>query len=126
MNWSKYHPYFTRAEFACRETGEAEMNEEFMNRLLALRTEYNRPMIINSGYRSTRHSIEAAKPSPGSHTTGRACDVRVSGPDAFALIDLAIKQGFTRIGVNQKGAHSGRFIHLDDNPVFPNPRIWSY
>lgn len=83
-------------------------------------------MIINSGYRSQRHSIEAAKSSPGSHTTGRACDVRVFGADAYNLVRLAAKHGFSRIGVSQKGAISSRFIHLDDNPDFPNPTIWSY
>ena len=125
MNWSDY-PNFSHAEFACKETGECEMNEEFMRRLQSLRTEFGKPMIINSGYRSKRHSLEMGKNEPGAHTTGRACDVRVYGPHAFEIIDLAIKHGFTRIGVNQKGAQSSRFIHLDDSPTFPNPRIWSY
>lgn len=125
MNWSDY-PDFARHEFECSETGECEMRPEFMHRLQALRTEYGAMMEINSGYRSKRHSIEAKKVKPGSHSTGRACDVRVAGSDAYRLVALALKHGFTRIGVNQKGSVSGRFIHLDDNPDFPNPVIWSY
>lgn len=123
MNWSDY-PNFSRSEFECSETGECEMNPDFMKRLQALRTAYGKPMIITSGYRSKRHSIEAAKDKPGAHTTGRACDVAVSGGDAYRLLALAIDYGFCRIGINQKG--EGRFLHLDDNVSFPNPVIWSY
>lgn len=123
MNWSDY-PNFTRGEFACKETGECEMNPDFMAKLQALRKDYGRPMIISSGYRSKRHSIEAKKSKPGEHTTGYACDIAVSGDDAYRLILLAMMHGFQRIGVNQKG--NGRFVHLGDNPEFPNPRVWSY
>lgn len=58
---------------------------------------------------------------------GRACDVVVSGQDAFALVDMAITLGFTGIGIQQKG--TGRFIHLDDlreEDGFLRPTIWSY
>jgi zinc D-Ala-D-Ala carboxypeptidase len=40
---------------------------------------------------------------------------------------LALEQGFTGIGVSQKGAI--RFIHVDDLPDAPGqprPTIWSY
>lgn len=125
MNWNKY-PNFLRHEFECSETGECEMHPEFMERLQALRTALGKPVIINSGYRSKRHSIERAKDKPGAHTTGRAADIRVSGADSYRVLALAIDYGFCRIGINQKGDHASRFIHLDDNPTFPNPVIWSY
>jgi hypothetical protein len=51
------------------------------------------------------------------------------GADALELVALALAYGFTGIGVNQKGAHDGRFIHLDDldnAPGQPRPCIWSY
>lgn len=125
MDWNDY-PNFTQEEFACKETGECEMNPEFMAKIQALRDDYRKPMVINSGYRSKRHSIEAKKEKPGEHTTGYACDIAVSGDDAYRLILLAMMHGFQRIGVNQKGAIEGRFIHLGNNPEFPNPRVWSY
>ena len=126
IDWSLIRN-FSKSEFDCQQTGENEMRLSFMNRLQALRAEYGRPMRISSGYRSQRHSIEAAKARPGAHTTGQACDISVSGGDALRIIELAIKHGFTGIGVHQKG--SGRFIHLDDiehTAHRPRPWIWSY
>ena len=126
MNWKDY-PNFSPDEFRCRHTGLLEMDPGFMDRLQALRTEFGRPMLISSGYRNPSHPIEAGKVEPGAHSTGQACDVAVLGRDALDLVALAIKHGFTGIGVNQKG--HGRFIHLDDlehTARRPRPWIWSY
>lgn len=126
MNWSDYRN-FSKAEFDCKETGENDMQPEFMRRLQNLRTECGKPVEVWSGYRSPRHSIEAAKPTPGAHASGRACDILVSGADALRIVELAVKHGFTGIGVKQKGAK--RFIHIDDlehTESRPRPFIWSY
>src|SRR5690625_5940358 len=61
INWGDYD-HFSKSEFDCRETGENAMRPAFVDKLQALRYEYGRPMIITSGYRSPRHSIESAKP----------------------------------------------------------------
>jgi hypothetical protein len=45
------------------------------------------------------------------------------------LIELAIKESITGIGVHQKGPREHRYIHLDDlpnSPDSPRPWIWSY
>lgn len=126
VDWNQVRNFSAR-EFDCQQTGENQMQQSFMNRMQALRSDYGKPMRVSSGYRSERHSIEAAKERPGAHTTGRACDIAVSGGDALHLIALAVKHGFTGIGVQQKG--SGRFIHLDDiehTAHRPRPWIWSY
>lgn len=120
---------FTREELQCKQTFECEMVPSFMDRLQALRIEYGKPMVVSSGYRSPRHSIERNKKRPGSHAMGCAVDIAVSGADALRLIELAIMKGFTGIGVKQTGPHSQRFIHLDDAaPQIwrPRPHIWSY
>src|SRR5690554_2758517 len=106
MNWQNY-PNFSPDEFRCKYTGKLNMDAGFMARLQALRTDYGRPMLITSGYRDPSHPVEAAKSEPGAHSSGLACDVFVAGGDALELVALAIKHGFTGIGVNQKG--SGRF-----------------
>jgi hypothetical protein len=54
--------YFAREEFDCQETGENEMEDEFIHALDALRHQCGIPFRITSGYRSPRHSIEAKKP----------------------------------------------------------------
>lgn len=124
IDWNKY-PNFSKEEFDCQETGENEMKPEFMEKLQELRGKYNKPMIISSGFRSVNHSIERRKPKSGSHTTGLACDISVSGSDAFKIVSLAFELGFTGVGINQKG--SNRFIHLDIAKIgFYRPTVWSY
>lgn len=126
MDWTQY-PNFKASEFACQHTGKHGMAPEFMARLQKLRTEFGKPMLVTSGYRHPSHPIEAAKDEPGAHASGRACDIAVRGGDALDLAGLAIKHGFTGIGVNQRG--ETRFIHLDDlkhEDHRPRPWLWSY
>ena len=121
-------PNFSFAEMACQETGECGMNDTTMDRLQLLRSLYDSPLTITSGYRSPRHSIEAAKAAPGTHAKGRAVDIACSGVEALELLTEALAVGFTGFGVQQKGEH--RFLHLDDlglrEPTAPRPTIWSY
>lgn len=123
--WKNFKP----SDMTCKATGEVKYDPVFMDRLQALREQFGKPMIISSGYRSPKHPIEARKAKPGSHASGRAVDVRVSGADALRLIELALGLGFTGIGVSQK-AGKPVFIHLDDlppgNDIAPRPNIWSY
>lgn len=126
MNWNDY-PNFAAHELDCSHTGDNKMKPDFMERLQAIRTDYGKAMVITSGYRSPEHPIEARKPEPGAHASGRAADIAVSGGDALRVIELALKHGMTGIGVNQKG--NGRFVHLDDLEHAdnrPRPWVWSY
>jgi len=121
--------YFSTDELKCGGTDECDMNEDFMNKLVRLRKEFNEPMVISSGYRHLSYNqvIGGAKSSP--HLYGKAVDVLVSGKAAYRLIKLSMDHGFTGIGVSQKGPHKGRFLHLDtmDNTnIHPRPWIWSY
>ena len=125
MNWI----YFTEEELACKGTDECDMHPEFMEKLIAVREDYNQPMIITSGYRHLAYNdtIGGAKNSP--HLYGRAVDVKVAGGDALRLIGAALRHGMRGIGVKQRGDHDRRFIHLDDMPQsddHPRPWIWSY
>ncbi len=95
-----------------------------MNKLQALRSAYGKPMTITSGYRCSKHPIEAKKAKPGAHASGCACDIAVVGADAHRLLKLAFQMAFTGIGVQQKG--NGRFIHLDTLEGGLRPSVWSY
>ena len=125
VDWSKY-PNFTPAEFACRHTGVALMQAEFMDRLQAIRTEYGRPLRITSGYRAPSHPAEARKGhATGEHTLGTCADIAVQGADAVELIRIALAHGITRFGVQQRG--DARFVHLGiGGGSLPSPAIWSY
>lgn len=123
IDW-KLYSNFKASEFDCSHCGKNEMKPEFMSRLQGLRMAYAKPMRISSGFRCPQHPIEAAKPKPGTHASGCACDVAVDGQEAYRLLKLALQFGFTGIGVQQKG--SGRFIHLDTLADAPRPNVWSY
>jgi uncharacterized protein YcbK (DUF882 family) len=124
MDWTLF-PNFTEAEFRCSHTGRCDMNLETMKRIQRLRHIFSKPMIVTSGYRDPSHPAEQGKDEPGAHTMGRAVDIAIRGADALQLVGLAIAEGFTGVGVSQKGA--SRFIHLDDVEVgLPRPMIWSY
>lgn len=118
QDWSKY-PNFSASEFQCRETGELEMDANFMEKLQQLRYMYGRPMHVTSGYRSPRHSIEARKPAPGTHAQGIAVDIAASGRDAYDLMFLAMRYGFNGIGISKT------FVHLDTRPN-EKRTIWVY
>ena len=112
--------YFTLEEFACQETGENDIKEEFVHALDSLRYACGFPFVITSGYRSPRHSIEAKKPNgPGQHASGIACDIAVSGgQQRHIIVSNAVKLGFSGIGV-AKG-----FIHVDIRTT--TPMVWCY
>lgn len=125
IDWNDYLPYFTRDEFECSHTGKCEMNKQFMDILYNIRKEYRKPMNITSGYRDKTHPVEAAKKGTGEHQLGTCCDVAVAGEDAVRLMQIALKHGITRIGVQQKGR--GRFLHLGiGGGILLNPWMWSY
>ena len=123
MDWGRY-PNFKESEFTCKHCGKTEMDPHYMQRLQDLRRRYAKPMTITSGYRCPQHPIEAAKASPGPHSTGKAADVAVQGADAHRLLSLALEMNFKGIGVQQKG--DKRFLHLDDLDQGARPTIWSY
>jgi zinc D-Ala-D-Ala carboxypeptidase len=124
IDWSLY-PNFSESEFRCKHTGKCEMDPAFLATLQAIRTEFGKPLGVSSGYRDRSHPIEAKKSATGAHAMGIAVDFRVYGADALRLIEIALKHGIQRIGVNQKGG--ARFIHLDaGGPGLPSPAIWSY
>lgn len=128
IDWNKY-PNFTKEEFDCSHTGLNEMNPYFLSVLQEIRTEFNSPMYITSGYRHLTHPVEARKKTPGEHTHGLAVDVGIYGSNAVKLIQIALNHEIPRIGIKQNGHVSGRFIHLGaarKDHGFPSPWIWSY
>jgi len=124
-DWGRYHPEFQESEFRCSHTGLCDMQVEFMDVLHAIRIEFDKPMVISSGYRHPTHPIEARKNTTGEHTMGTCADVKIRGPEALDLIAIALRHGITRFGIQQKG--DVRFLHLGiGGGSLPNPALWSY
>jgi len=59
----------------------------------------------------------------GPHTQG-AIDVAIIGGAAFTLVSLALRLGWSGIGISQR-AGKPRFVHLD-RLTNKRPAIWSY
>ncbi len=113
------YKHFTLDEFKCRETGQNEIKPEFVEVLDQLREDCGFPFIISSGYRSSTHSIEAAKEKPGTHTQGIAADIAISdGAQRRIIIEKALELGFNGIGVAKT------FVHVDIRTT--TPVIWTY
>lgn len=117
--------YFSDEELACQHCGKLEFNEEFRAVLNEIREDVGFPMAISSGYRCPKHPIEARKKIPGEHSDGDAVDVAVSYAHSLLLLESMVKHGIRRIGVNQKGDTSQRFIHIGYSRRLP-PALWSY
>ena len=119
--------YFTDEELACPCCRVNGFEPTTLTKLNALREACGFPIPLNSAYRCEAYNKACGFTQ--THATGQAVDPRVSHKQAAKLNELAPKFGFTGIGVSQKGAVSGRFMHLDDldaAPGRPRPHIWSY
>ena len=102
--------------------------QDFMERVQRVRDRVGFAMPVTSGARCPAYNALVSHTAEhGPHTTGRAIDLNLRGGQALEVIAAALAEGFTGIGVSQKGA--GRFLHLDDlpdGPGCPRPFIWSY
>jgi len=125
INWDDYYPVMQRHEFVCSHTGRVEMKKHFLDLLYKLRIEIDESLTFSSGYRHPTHPIEAAKEEPGYHSEGIAVDIACWSDKAFRIIKIAMKLGFTGIGVSQR-SKVDRFIHLDTRPGSDPPRVYSY
>jgi uncharacterized protein YcbK (DUF882 family) len=115
--------YFDLSEFDSPDlpgSGE-EMKSSTLRMLDQARHIAGIPFVITSGYRTPQHNARVGGVRGSSHKSGYAVDIRVRGSkERFAIIDAAIKAGFTRIGVSQN------FIHLDNDPQKPTSVLWLY
>ena len=118
--------YFSQKELACQHCGGYVFDDAFLSKLNDIRKECGFALPVSSGYRCPEHPIEAAKDALGAHCSGKAVDIQISGWKAHRLLEVALARGIKRIGINQSGRHSQRFIHLDTDHDLPHPVIWSY
>ena len=126
--------HFELSEFACRcgECGSdgSEMSPDFVRKLDDLRERCGFPFRVTSGYRCPDYNDRIASTGrDGPHTTGKAVDVQLAGPNVHRLLQqISLGGWMSGIGLNQRGEHSSRFVHMDDltEPDHPRPRVWTY
>ena len=112
-----FHPSeFLRCTPPCKK---CEMHAATMARLNRMREIAGIPLVLNCAYRSPAHDRARCRSGTGAHTLGRASDIRCNTSENRAKVLLAlVTAGFERIGVYPT------FIHADDSPTHPSPRIW--
>lgn len=122
-------PHFSDAELTCKCGCGLLPPQLLQDRAERVRVRFGKPLRVTSGARCAKRNMQVSSTGPnGPHTKG-ALDFGVSGADALRLVGIMLEEGFTGIGVSQKGAHGERFIHgddLPDEPGQPRPTIWSY
>lgn len=121
-------PHFSKAELFCGCGCGMLPAQDFMDKVEILRVRCGFPLPVTSAARCPIHNARVSRTgATGPHTTGRAIDFAVIGNRALDVVRHALEEGFTGIGVQQKGG--GRFIHVDDLKAAegqPRPWIWSY
>ncbi len=120
-------PHFPKYEVSCKCGCGLLPPQDFMDKVERVRIRFGRPMKVTSGARCCPYNHKVSSTGLNGPHTKRAIDFGVIGSDALELVRIALEEGFTGIGVNQKG--KARFIHLDDLPNEvgqPRPWIWSY
>jgi len=121
---SRYFSYSTDPMLACSCCKAKGMSPSFLDLMDQIRDAVGEPLTVTSGYRCPKHNAKVSSTgSTGPHTTGRAIDIKADSRLRFLLIQAALKQGITRIGV------ADNFIHIDnlgELDGFPSPRVWNY
>lgn len=117
------YEYFTDRDFkncipACSID---DMDENLLVLLDKMRKIIDKPIILNSAYRTVEYEKSKKRTGNSSHTTGKAVDIRcISDSYKFLIVQTALSLGVKRIGIGDVFIH----IDLDDNK---NQNVlWSY
>ncbi|NIT14780.1 MAG: DUF882 domain-containing protein [Candidatus Dadabacteria bacterium] len=118
--------YFSKSELMCEHCKKARMDQNFMNKLDALRWKFNHPIRLSSAYRCPKYNEKVGGVKDSPHTKGIAVDILIYGQEAHRLLGIALEMGFSGIGIKQHGEHKDRFIHLDIQTEGTRPWVWTY
>jgi uncharacterized protein YcbK (DUF882 family) len=115
--------YFNYSEFDSPDVqGSGQMmDKDFLNLLDLARDRFDKPIYINSGYRTSQHNEDIGGVENSSHLKGLAADIACTkSHDRFELIDIFLDLGINRIGI------ADTFIHVDVDPDKSANVMWTY
>lgn len=110
----KLSEHFSLREFACkgqRCCDTVQLDEALVTVLEMIRTHFNKPVIINSGYRCPSHNKAVGGAAGSLHTKGMAADIVVQ-----EVKPLEVAQYAEEIGVLGIGLYAD-FVHVDTRTV---------
>ena len=125
MDWKKYRPFFTPAEFTCRcGCGRVDMDQEFMDMLLTARKRADVALSISSGFRCPEHNKRIGSTSIN-HTSGKAADISArTGHMRARILAGLYHAGFRRIGISFYP--EAEFVHCDSRWPEAPESCWTY
>ena len=115
--------YFNYSEF---DSPDVQGSGQLMDKNLLLmldeaRDKFDKPIHINSGFRTPAHNEAVGGTENSSHLKGLAVDISCNNSsDRFDLINCLLDVGFSRIGVAKT------FIHADIDQDKTKGVIWTY
>lgn len=112
----KRWPSFSFEELRCKGSGDLRFHYETLDKLQALRNLIQRPIIVNSYYRSVAYNTQVRGVPHSQHLSGKAVDTSTwpTLRGQIELVHAAGLVGFRGIGIYQS------FTHLDTAGV----RMW--
>ena len=118
MNKIKISENFSLHEFECRDGSNlVKLEEELIDKLQKLRVQVGKPIIVNSGYRTSEYNAKIGGAPKSQHMEGKAADIRVIGVTPVQVAKLAKQVGFRGVGIYDT------FTHVD---VRLTPTEWDY
>lgn len=127
----KENKYFKIDEFTCK-CGKCEMpqgmpSDELIDTLVEIREYFNKPIIINSGYRCPTHNKRIGGAVKSRHIEGDAVDFIVKDIPTQAVFEYVLKTYNDKpfgiaISINPNDEFRG-FVHLDTRGYKAR---WSY
>lgn len=111
MKGRQLSPHFNEDEFRCRDGSLGPIDPKLPTCLEKLRTlAGNKPVKINSGYRSPAYNKKVGGSPNSQHMKGTAADIVIPGLTPKQVAVLAEKAGFMGIGIYPT------FTHVDVRP----------
>lgn len=82
------------------------MDVGFLMALDILRSQWNTPIKITSGFRCAKHNADVGGEPDSMHLKGRAADIAMDDAnERYAFVKLAINLGFYGIGIMATAVH---------------------
>lgn len=102
-------PNFKLKEFKCKDGSDTVLLDSsfVLNKLQAIRTHFDKPVHINSAYRTVAYNKKIGGAKNSYHTQGKAFDIVISGVDLDEICKFAESIGILGI------IRYNTFVHVD-------------